>query len=138
MCLWTGCLFLEANPTAATGTDGARVYQFDTRVFQGGDELHERIDVSTNDTITPLHALYRGHGKSGDIRELSLIDSEEGASGTQLGSSDHASYRGAQIGRIGIEKTVSVQPRYSMSKNSLLSVDASGRCESQQLVSSYY
>jgi hypothetical protein len=70
-------------------TDRSLADQFDARSCQRVDELHQRIHISADDTVTRFHALDRWKGETRTLRELALIDPQERPCGSHLSAGYH-------------------------------------------------
>jgi hypothetical protein len=70
-------------------TDCALCDELDAGCIQGGHELRERIDVAANDAVACLHALNGRERQSSELGQLSLVDSKQGSSASQLGGCNH-------------------------------------------------
>jgi hypothetical protein len=81
----------EPNTPTSSGTQNARIDQFDPRVLKGGNQLHERIYVAADNPVTGFHALDRRHREACQLRYLPLIDVQERTSRPELIGGDHES-----------------------------------------------
>jgi len=67
----------------------AVIYQFDARFFQGTDQLHERVDVTSDCVLARLHSLDRRKRQPGKLGELALVDVEQRTCCPHLRGRDH-------------------------------------------------
>jgi hypothetical protein len=79
----------EPHASASSRTLNAWIDQLDPGILKSGNQLHERINVGSNNAVTGLHTLYGGHRKIGQIGGLALIDIQQRASSPQLIGSNH-------------------------------------------------
>jgi hypothetical protein len=71
--------------------DGALADQFDARRRQCVDELHQRIDISPDDSLARFHALDGGQRETRALGEIALVDLEQRPRGPHLSTSYHVS-----------------------------------------------
>src|SRR6185312_16176348 len=69
----------ETDATAAAVTCGSLADEFHPCAVERGDQLHQRIDIASNDPVARFHALDGRDRESGEDGERALIDTEEGA-----------------------------------------------------------
>ena len=67
----------------------AVIYQFGARFFQGTDQLHERVDVTSDCVLARLHSLDRRKRQPGKLGELALVDGEQRTCCPHLRGRDH-------------------------------------------------
>jgi uncharacterized DUF497 family protein len=79
----------EPDAPPSGRTRNPRIDQFDPRILKSGNQLHERIDVGSDDAIAGFHALNGGNGKVCQIGHLPLIYIQERAGGPELVGRDH-------------------------------------------------
>jgi hypothetical protein len=71
--------------------------QFQTGALKCRNQLHQGIDIATDNTIACLHALHGRHRKAAEVGQLTLIDPQQSTGGAQLGSCYHTSIRSGPI-----------------------------------------
>ena len=82
-------MFPEPHASTSSRTRYPRIEQLDPRILKSGNQLHERVDVGSDDAVTGFHALNRRNGKICQTGGLPLIDVQECASGPQLIGGNH-------------------------------------------------
>ncbi len=82
-------LALEANATSAIGADGLLANQRDSQGIKRANELHQGVDITSDDTLASFHSLDGGDGQIALLGELPLVDAGKGPRGAQLGGCDH-------------------------------------------------
>jgi hypothetical protein len=76
--------------TAPTGvTDRSFPDQLDARSRKRIDELHQRVDISPDDSLARFHALDRGQRETGALGEFALIDLQQRPGRPHLSSGYH-------------------------------------------------
>ena len=64
----------QSYPTPPALTDSALADKLDSGGIQGGNKLHERVDIAPNYVVAGFHALDGRHRKTGQFGQLPLID----------------------------------------------------------------
>src|SRR5260370_31479493 len=119
-------MFPETYASTAGRAGNTRIDQLDPRVLQCRNQLHQRVDVPTDDTVARFHALNGRHGKIRQICRLPLIYVQERTGGPELVGRNHEM---AASGEIRIEYIYTVRITVSS-----INLDAkyispnSGRC----------
>jgi hypothetical protein len=90
----------ETNATSPGRTRNARIDQFNPRILQCGNQLHQGIDVAADDAVAGFHALDGGDGKVCKVGGLPLIDIQERTGRPELVGRDHEMAASGEI-RIG-------------------------------------
>jgi hypothetical protein len=75
----SAALMVGSNSHATTGAKGAFANQFNTSGLKRGDQLHERVNGSSDDTVARLHPLDGWHRESRQRRQLTLINANQRA-----------------------------------------------------------
>src|SRR5215472_6285340 len=71
---------ISYSPVRPTGAaDRAFPDQFDARGRKRIDELHQRVDISPDDSLARFHALDRGQRETRALGEFALIDLQQRA-----------------------------------------------------------
>jgi hypothetical protein len=58
--------------------------QLDAGGFERLDQLHERVDIAADHSPAPFHPLDRRQRQAGQLGQLALVDTKEGARSAQL------------------------------------------------------
>jgi len=79
------------QPDAAASTITRLVVadEFDPRRVKSADQLHQRVDISSDQSFPTLHALDCGHREIRKGRKFTLVDAEKSPRRPQLRRSDH-------------------------------------------------
>jgi len=80
----------KKHAAAASRTGQSGIDQFDTRILQSRNQLHERIDIAADHAVARLHALDGRQRQAGQFGELALVDAKQRPRRPQLCSSNHA------------------------------------------------
>jgi len=99
-------MFPETYASTAGRAGNTRIDQLDPRVLQCRNQLHQRVDVPTDDTVARFHALNGRHGKIRQICRLPLIYVQERTGGPELVGRNHEM---AASGEIRIEYIYTVR-----------------------------
>ena len=83
--------FPKPDAPSLSGADDIVADQLNSGSFQRLNNLHQGIDHAPHLPPRGFHSLNGGHRKPGHLRELALVDTEEGARRSHLGGSDHGS-----------------------------------------------
>jgi hypothetical protein len=93
-------MFPETNASTTGWASNTRIDQFDPRILQCGNQLHQRIDVPADDAVARFHALDGRNWKICKVGSLSLINVQERTGGPELVGRNHEM---AASGEIRIE-----------------------------------
>jgi hypothetical protein len=77
------------NPTPATLAHGAIVDQLDAEGIQPGDQLHQGVNIAADEAVAGFHPLNGRHRKARTLRQLALVNADQGTCSAELGSSYH-------------------------------------------------
>jgi hypothetical protein len=69
--------------------DGAFVNHFDAGTVKRDNQLHQRIDIASDNVLAGFHALNRWHRKPRKLGKLALVDAEQHPGSPQLSRCDH-------------------------------------------------
>jgi hypothetical protein len=83
-------LRLQTHSTSAARASATLADELDPGDIEGGDQLHQRVDIASDHAAAGLHPLDGRNRKTGQASKLSLIDAQQGSGRAKLTGTDHA------------------------------------------------